>query len=154
MNRVQTVTQKHYRVEKPGRKPSQVHEHPTGPACAHRQRPGRVRMAVSWAGLSVSWSGPPVVSQPSAGFRSRPAHCLSPARAAPQRPRPRATAQRLRAPRAWCAVSWAWLGCIAIQPSLAFLLPSHNTPGCIATHSVPAGSPLSQYKFLYCDSVS
>ena len=34
MNRVQMVTQKHYRVEKPGQKPNRLHEPPTGPANA------------------------------------------------------------------------------------------------------------------------
>ena len=44
MNRVQTVTQKHYRVEKPGQKPNRLHEPPTGPASA----PGARARAVSW----------------------------------------------------------------------------------------------------------
>ena len=47
MNRVQTVTQKHYRVKNPGQNPNWLHEPQTGPASApggprHAQaRPGR-----------------------------------------------------------------------------------------------------------------
>ena len=52
MNRVQTVTQKQYRVEKLGRKPTQVHEHQNWPSWAH---PGAHRHAQARARLAVSW---------------------------------------------------------------------------------------------------
>ena len=60
MNRVQTVTHKHHRVENQVEKPSRVHEHLAGtPRRAH----GLVRAVVSWPGpgrimaeaLAVSW---------------------------------------------------------------------------------------------------
>ena len=38
MNRVQPVTQKHYRVKNPGQKPNWLHEPPTGPASAPEAR--------------------------------------------------------------------------------------------------------------------
>ena len=130
MNRVQTVTQKHYRVEKPGRKSSWVHEYPTGPACAHKPR-ARGRVV---GGLAVSWPGPPAVSQLSARCRAPPASrpalrlprapraCAAPQRPAPQRQRlsPRPPAQRLRAPRACLSrvVGLARLYCNTAQPCL------------------------------------
>ena len=64
MNRVQTVTKKHHRVENQVEKPSRVHEHPTGPTGTPRcalARPG-ARMAVrgrTYRGRvpAVSWPG-------------------------------------------------------------------------------------------------
>ena len=67
MDSVHLVTQEKFRVEKPGWKPSRVHEHPTSPAREHRpraQRPGRA---------------------PAAPCRGEP--CRAPAAACPGRPR-------------------------------------------------------------------
>ena len=82
MNRVQTVAQKHHRVENQVKKPNRVHEHPAGPAGTPRcalARPGahwraqaRACLAVSWAGLAVSWPRPPAVSQPKAAMSQAP----------------------------------------------------------------------------------
>ena len=47
MKRVQTVTQKHYRVKNPGQKPNWLHEPPTGPAST-LGAPRRARASVSW----------------------------------------------------------------------------------------------------------
>ena len=49
MNRVQTVTQKQYRVKKLGRKPSHVHEHQHWPSWVNRRAQARACLAVSWA---------------------------------------------------------------------------------------------------------
>ena len=144
MNRVQTVTQKQYRVEKLGRKPSQVQEHPAGPAGTPRcalARPG-ARMAarrrwyrgrvptVSWLrpwpchGLHGRIAGPlSAVSQ----CRAPSAPCARPCRA-PVRLRPVHVPCRRHNARPCRRCS----GYIAIQPCPFPLLPCHNTPGCIA----------------------
>ena len=51
MNRVQTVTQKHYRVEKLGQRPSQVHEHQNWPSW----HPGTPRCTQAWSYSGRAW---------------------------------------------------------------------------------------------------
>ena len=103
-----------------------------GPAYAHRPRPGRARVAVSWADLAVSWAdlamswpGPPAVSQHTRVRRA---------------PRPCAPCR----------------GRVAIQPTAKSLLPwSQYTE--VYCDTVPASlanmPPLSQYRLLYRDTV-
>ena len=100
MNRVHTVTQKHYRVKNPGQKPNWLHEPPTGPASA----PGAPRLARSWSCRGrpgrvvaeppgpVAAQGCHVAAQPARPYT--PAHSLVPPAAA----RPRAPAPRAPAP--------------------------------------------------------
>ena len=71
MNGVQTVTQKHYRVEKPGQKPSQVHEHQKWPSWHAQVRTGAPRRAYGPARAVVSWSGPSRVVARDRSYRGR-----------------------------------------------------------------------------------
>ena len=68
------MTQKHYRVEKPGQKPTRLHKHPTspaGPACACRLCPGRARVAVSWVFWPCRSCGPRPCHRCRAAYRRR-----------------------------------------------------------------------------------
>ena len=131
------------------RKPSRVHEHPTGPAspaCAHRPRAG---------GCVVGGSGRVVVGPPGRvavlrvhpkRYRAPPAArpCSAPAPAHPSLV-PACPARLLRAPRACCAVSWAWLDvsrpCVVTQSSsLMPLLPRSRYSNCIVTQ--PSHQPI------------
>ena len=146
MNRVQTVTQKHYRVEKPGRKTSQVHEHQNWPSW----HPGAPRCEQAWSYRGRAW---PCRGRGPLPYRSSRLPCRSAARVplravssvpcpAPQRRvagapvpyRGRSDARQRRVvgvcarrhgritgakPRVWPAMSWA--GCVVLQHSPAFL---------------------------------
>ena len=72
MNRVQTVTQKHYRVEKPGQKPSQVHEHQNWPSWAHRRAQARAWPRTLAPCRRQLWPWPSAMSQGPASCRSAP----------------------------------------------------------------------------------
>ena len=48
MNRVQTVTQKHHRLEKLGQKPNRLHKPPNWPSQRTRRAQARASVAVSW----------------------------------------------------------------------------------------------------------
>ena len=104
MNRVQTVTQKHYRVKNPGQNPNWLHEPQTGPASA----PGAPRRA-------------PCLPMP----RTLPVPAAQAPRACPVRPvRPAPSArQPSRAPAAACPARP--LALRACRPSAQHL--SHNT---------------------------
>ena len=94
MNRVQTVTQKHHRVENQVEKPSRVHEHPAGPTGTPRCAQERPACA------------PPGPARPLRSARAWHASAHAPRAAAPrclQRPPARPTHACLRAPRAPCA---------------------------------------------------
>ena len=148
MNRVQMVTQKQYRVEKLGRKPTQVHEHQNWPSWAHpgahRHAQARARLAVSWPGLAVLWPRPPAVSQLQAAVSQ---HCArAPGRCA-ARAMPRAPALCRRRPS---AVSWlpsgrvvAWQqavsrhGCLPSHPAHC-----HNTPTVLRYNGLSHSSVL------------
>ena len=105
MNRVQTVTQKHYRVEKPGQKPSQVHEHQNWPSWHAQVRTGGPRHAHGRARAVVSWPGPGRVVARDRSYRG-----LRSAVSQAQQP------YRGRVTRAPLAVSWALAAlCVVIQ---------------------------------------
>ena len=143
MNRVQTVTQKHYRVEKPDKKPSRLYEPPTGPtgqACAHRPRPGRAR---AW--LCRGRSGRVVAGPPGsvAGQHGRIAASL---------PRPSAQRQHLLAPGACCAPSAvSWAQCRGRQRRVVAVRARRHgrIVVCLATHCPASNSP-SRRNTLYC----
>ena len=80
MNRVQTATQKHYRVKNPGQKPNWLHEPPTGPASA----PGAPRRAR----VGVMASPAPYRGRAARPYRSLWLPCRRPQRPCrrPQRP--------------------------------------------------------------------
>ena len=99
--------------------------------CTGRAWPGACGRVVGGSGRVVA--GPP-------GYVAAPT--AVPRACAPSVPAPSARAAQ-RAPR----------GCIVIQPCPIPLLPSHNTPECIAIHSAPVIKPLLQYSELYCDTV-
>ena len=127
MNRVQTVTQKHYRVEKPGQKPNRVHEHPTGPACEHKPRArGRVvgAAAVSWPWPLAVSQGVMAVSWPSAERASAVSQRASASPCAVSQDTPllaRLTMSRYKTwpcntiPYQLCSLSRNTRNCIAIQ---------------------------------------
>ena len=118
MNRVQTVTQKHYRVKNPGQNPNWLYEPQTGPASApgaprpcmaartartgavSQQPLGRVA-ARAPARLPLMPRAPRAPCAPAA-HPARPSACSAPARDTPQRPTPAhpAPSARLRPPRA------------------------------------------------------
>ena len=86
MIRVQTVTQKHYRVKNPGQKPNRLHEPPTGPAST----PGAPRRARACPCCSqpsvVSWPGCPALSQPLGAVSQAPTAVSQPHAARPRAP--------------------------------------------------------------------
>ena len=109
--------------------------HQLGLACAHRSRPGRACVAVSWAGLTVSWSSPPAVSQcPAPNAPARLCQCRVPSA-------PRAHASPCRAPSAPHAHA-----CPCLAP-----LPAH--PVCIAIQTAFLMRFLLQYTRVYCNTV-
>ena len=135
MNRVQTVTQKHYRVEKPGQNQASCTSTKTGPASpayAHRPHPGRACVAVSCAVWPCHGRAPRPCRRPAWLYRStcrvhlrvacfaRPPACSAPACAARQRP-----AQRLPSAHAschnttllYCDTNWPSLCCNTPQPT-------------------------------------
>ena len=126
MNRVQTVTQKQYRVEKLGRKPSHVHEHQHGPSLANRRAQARACLAVSW------------VLRPCRGLAARSCHGLHDRIAgasAPCRGRVRTQAQPYRG-----------LPCDTLPASSS---PScRNTLYCIAMQFQPNQTAVIQYTVL------
>ena len=136
MNRVQTVTQKQYRVENQVENPSRVHKQPTGPvgpAFAHRLR-ARGRVVGS---LAVSWSGPSAVSQrfARASRTSAPCALLGPA---------------CREPRALVSASCRglWLPCLGLVLGHS---PAAHYPCCHNTifflrYKFPQPAILPQYK--------
>ena len=94
MNRVQTVTQKHHRVEYQVEKPSRVHEHPAGPTntprcalarpgtrtpCRIMGRPGRVVAEAPYRIAAQAAVSPSSCARPCAP-------CPAPLRALPRAP--------------------------------------------------------------------
>ena len=112
MNRVQTMTHKHHRVENQVKKPSQVREHPVSPAGTPRcalARPGARMGAVSWPGPRPCRGKGPVVSQALVVVSQRLCRTPRVLPPVPQLPTP-APAHPARLLRARCApsaVSWA-----------------------------------------------
>ena len=159
-DRVQTVTQKHHRVENQVEKQSRVHEHPTspaGPACAPMPRArGRV---VGGPGRVVA--GPPGRVAALLLPRAPPAARLRaqlPARLPPAEPARPLLAQRAHAHIcctqhsvvAWLAVSRP---CVATQSSSPLSqLSQYNF--CIVIQIFPHPAFLPQYKTLYCNTIS
>ena len=134
MNRVQTVTQKHHRVEKPDQKPSQVHGHQNWPSWAQRRaqdRPG-VRMAARVR---------PYRGQPNAVSWPRPWSCHK--RRAPYRGRCQRRVMGVGAVSRSTVVR-ARLPCPGLSRDTALpqALPSHNT-ACVLRYT-PAIKPLPQ----------
>ena len=110
-------------------------------------KPRRTHMAVSWAGLVVSWPRPSVISQPKPpchiAHARAPASCAA-CRASRLLPAPRAQPVRLAcAPLAPCRAPSAlpsavsWLGCTLYRNTMLSLMPL----------------PQSQYTLLYCDTI-
>ena len=95
MNRVHTVTQKHYRVKNPGQKPNWLHEPPTGPASA----PGAPRRARLWPCCGRPGN---VVAEPPGRVAAQPARPYTPAHplVPPVATRPRASACAAQRPPA------------------------------------------------------
>ena len=142
MNRVQTVTQNQYRVEKPGRKPSQMHEHQKLAQLGTQDRTGARMLGRVVGATAVSWPSYLVVSWPAWPYRSaqaavsQRAGCRVAARRLPCR-----SAQATMSQRAGCSVAaltrapcrapsaqrlrrvLGWLCCIATQPSRLPLPP-------------------------------
>ena len=154
MNRVQTVTQKHYQVEKPGLKPSQVHEHPNWPSWHAQVRTGAPRHAHGHALEVVSWPGPGRVAGPTAVSRlcdaRAPARCAARAMPSPlpallrasQRITARKRSYRGRVPRAPLAVSWALTArCVVIQP--VSYKPQVTIHFSVLRYTSPAAIPFS-----------
>ena len=144
MNRVQKVTQKHYRVEKPCRKVSQVHEHQNWP----NWHPGTPRCAQAWSYRGRAW---PCPGRGPRSYRSSRLPCrsavLAPLRAMSRAPCPAPQHcvagypsavswpawpyRRRKVARLACRVL-GWLCCIATQPSLCSLGLSQYNWFCIA----------------------
>ena len=148
MNSVHLMSQEKYRVEKLGRKPSRVHEHPTGPACAHRpraQRQGCAHPAPACRAPrapSVTCSArlrlarlaslAPHARAPAAS-RSRAPSCL-------QRPLARPRTLVLRAPSPRLIVCLRLLRARAarqrpLRPRLLRPAPCRDTTACLATRA-------------------
>ena len=175
MNRVQTVTQKHYRVEKPGRKTRQVHEHQNWP----NWPPRHARCAQAWSYRGRAWPcrGRGPRSYCSSRLPCRSAHPRAPGRRA-ARSVPRAPTRRVvrvaSAPASYrghsaarqrrvvgvCARSCAHCAarlaaqahCIVIQLPirLATLVTIHYV--YCDTNGQPSSLPQSQYTRLHCDT--
>ena len=151
MNRVQTVTQKHHRVEKPGQKPNRLHKPPNWPSQRTRRAQARASVAVSWpaqrrivVGLPgrIAASGCRVVAprRRVAGIvplaTRAPRACRTPARP-PTRPegaRPRACCTLSPAPTVPCrSAQWPYRG-RASRAHLAVSWPRsrYKLPSCLA----------------------
>ena len=141
MNRVQTMTHKHHRVENQVKKPSRVREHPVSPAGTPRcalARPGARMGAVSWPGPRPCRGKGPVVSQALVVVSQRLCRTPRVLPPVPQLPTPAPAhlARLLRAqrrvvgavPQAWpyrgrvCAQAWPYRG-----------LPRDTVPNRLAT---------------------
>ena len=155
VNRVQTVTQKHHRVENRFEKPSLVHGHPASPAGTPRcalARPGARMAALSWSGPDrVMERGRPC-RRPQWLYRSIPV--ARPARFRQHPPRPTPQRQRLLAPRL-----------LRAQRRFVGAMPHAPVPcrGCVCVHAWPyRGLPrdtvpsrlatLVTIQYVYCDT--
>ena len=172
MNRVQTATQKHYRVKNPGQKPNWLHEPPTGPTSAP-SAPRRARASVSWPAQRRIVAGLPDRIAASgccvAGPNGRvAASCRAPPHAQPRLPaRPARAPSALRARLHACACRPRTPNArspSAPSPSAqcpARLTPSahaclahcHNTKFCIAAQKSANPSPSVTIQAVYCDTL-
>ena len=162
------MTQNQYRVEKLGRKPSQVHEHQNWPNWAPRHAQVRAGLVVSWSGpgrivaeaLAVSQAQLPCRSVPAAHpARQRPAQCRVVGLAGH-------CVQRIvsRHNALPCLLSFNWLQsrynvCIVTQPasparSIAIHCNTHLASNCHNTQTVLRHTFCLAYLFshntLYC----
>ena len=98
MNRVQTVTQKHHRVENQVEKPSRLHEHPAGPAgtpkCVQAASPSALAARLVRP-CSACCRAPRTLAAPAAARTVRRASAPAAARACAQRPAPSPPSARL-----------------------------------------------------------